>query len=94
MVKNKVAQHWTMKEIEHLYINENYSMNLVARITKIPIADISRLLWKYNLPEKKRSIYGPNFAGEINKLPEHNSCFQPKFSNSEQKLADEFFGGL
>lgn len=92
MDTNLVAAQWSIEEIENLYINLNYSMNLVSRVTHIPIAPLSRILWKYGLPDRKRERYGPTFVGELNRLPEHSS--PTKVFEKEENLEDSFFSEL
>lgn len=92
-MKNFTSQ-WTIREIENLYINENYSMELVSKVTKIKLATLSRILWKYGLPEKKRERYGTSYA-EVNRLPEPGKgLLGASTRDSEDDILEDFFNGL
>lgn len=89
---------WTLEDVEKLYINENFSMELLANVMNVPIADLSKLLWKYKLPEKKQAFY-KDVRNERLRLTEEEMAIYfdkeyhltPKSSKSAE---DDFFSGL
>lgn len=46
-----------LPELERLYIKENYSIDLLSKVFGVNMPDISRILWKYGLPQKKKAYY-------------------------------------
>lgn len=46
-----------LPELERLYIKENYSIDLLSKVFGVNMPDISRILWKYDLPQKKDAYY-------------------------------------
>ena len=67
-VMYRLKEKWSIREIAELYVDRNFSMDLVSHITGIPLALLSHILWDYHLPEVKSKYYTENFLGEISKL--------------------------
>lgn len=96
-IYHRIDKKWSIKEIAELYIDRNYSMNLVSKITGISLPILSRILWQYELPDVKRAYYGDTFKGEKKALSasEKNEFYDiehifKRLPNAE----DDFFSGL
>lgn len=46
-----------LPELDRLYVKENYSIDLLSKVFGVSMPDISRILWKYNLPQRKEAYY-------------------------------------
>lgn len=46
-----------IKKLAQLYIDENYSMELLAEKYMISLPIMSRILWKFDLPTRKQLFY-------------------------------------
>ena len=68
LFKKEKPKKITLKELYDLYVVENYSMDLVARVTCIPLVPLSRIFQKYHLPERKDAYYMGRVSGEKTKL--------------------------
>lgn len=55
-VMYRLKEKWSIREIAELYVDRNFSMDLVSHITGIPLALLSHILWDYHLPEVKKQI--------------------------------------
>ncbi len=62
-------KRWTISDLSELYIEENFSMDLVSTVTGIPIAPLSHIFWDSGLPDRKRAYYNGYVVGELNKVP-------------------------
>ena len=49
-VMYRLKEKWSIREIAELYVDRNFSMDLVSHITGIPLAPLSHILWDYHLP--------------------------------------------
>ena len=56
-VRNSEPRKYTLKELYEMYVKENYSMDLVSRVTGISLPLLSRIFQKFNFPELKLSYY-------------------------------------
>ena len=84
-VMYRLKEKWSIREIAELYVDRNFSMDLVSHITGIPLALLSHILWDYHLPKVKSKYYTENFLGEIPNL--QNKCMQ-NFSGKSGSLHD------
>lgn len=82
----KITNGYTMEQIEAMYIEENYSMELVSRITAINMSLLSRILWDYGLPQKKEAVNG--MRGEINNLERRVSVPISKDTDDDELWKD------
>lgn len=89
---------WKLEDVERLYINENFSMELLANVMNVPIAELSKLLWKYKLPEKKQAFY-KDIRNERLRLTEEEMeiYFEKEYHltpKASKNAEDDFFSGL
>lgn len=78
----------SIKELADLYIKKNYSMELVATVTGIPIAPLSRIFQKYRLPEYKQALYNGRIVSEKTRLEQNVAV--PEQTNN-RNAEDLFF---
>ena len=99
-VMYRLKEKWSIREIAELYVDRNFSMDLVSHITGIPLALLSHILWDYHLPEsEKQNIIQKNFLGEISKLTKQmhaeffreERIFTRQYENDRRKDGDRFF---
>lgn len=91
-VMYRLKEKWSIREIAELYVDRNFSMDLVSHITGIPLAPLSHILWDYHLPEVKSKYYTENFLGEISKLTKqmHAEFFRKSGSlHDSMRMTDE-----
>lgn len=98
MEKGKVY----LPELERLYVKENYSIDLLSKVFGVSMPDISRILWKYNLPQRKEAYYeATGLPREKEKYRiEKESAVRNTDKASVQKMSsshsmeDDFFSSL
>lgn len=80
----ELSNGYTKEQLYQMYVVENYSMELVANVTKINMATLSRLLWYYNLPNIKREYYGSKqFTNEVTSLKQDKTISLAKIDADE-----------
>ena len=97
--QNKDTKRVKLSYVKQLYIIENYSMELLAKTIKFPLPELSRLLWKYDLPEEKKKYYESmggiprekNKPSDIKKDTNTNLFYQ---KYSEKALEEEFLNQI
>lgn len=87
-----MEKQWTVNEIRELYVDNNYSMVLVSRLTHIRLPELSRAIQKYGLNKEKEKLYGPDFSGEKNSIPKADGIYHA--SAPGKNAEDAFFDGL
>lgn len=97
MEKGKVY----LPELERLYIKENYSIDLLAKVFGVSMPVISRILWKYNLPQRKEAYYEATGLprekekyriGKESTVERSDKSSVPKMSS--RSMEDDFFSSL
>lgn len=82
----------SLAEIWHLYVEENYSMDLLAKTIGIPLNITSRILQKYDIPQKKQEYYDARGGMP----PELKQAGAKRIENAKKRrqidIEDEFFG--
>ena len=73
-VMYRLKEKWSIREIAELYVDRNFSMDLVSHITGIPLAPLSHILWDYHLPEVKSKYYTENFFRRDFQTYKTNAC--------------------
>ena len=66
-VMYRLKEKWSIREIAELYVDRNFSMDLVSHITGIPLAPLSHILWDYHLPNLQNKCM-QNFSGKSGSL--------------------------
>ena len=100
-VMYRLKEKWSIREIAELYVDRNFSMDLVSHITGIPLAPLSHILWDY-LPEVKSKYYTENFLGEISKLTKQmhaeffreERIFTRQYENDRRKMETDFLAEI
>ena len=64
-VMYRLKEKWSIREIAELYVDRNFSMDLVSHITGIPLALLSHILWDYHLPSEKQILYRKLFRRDF-----------------------------
>ena len=94
-VMYRLKEKWSIREIAELYVDRNFSMDLVSHITGIPLALLSHILWDYHLPEVKSKYYTENFLGEISKLTKQmHAEFTRQYENDRRKMETDFLAEI
>ena len=101
-VMYRLKEKWSIREIAELYVDRNFSMDLVSHITGIPLALLSHILWDYHLPEVKSKYYTENFLGEISKLTKQmhaeffreERIFTRQYENDRRKMETDFLAEI
>ena len=101
-VMYRLKEKWSIREIAELYVDRNFSMDLVSHITGIPLALLSHILWDYHLPKVKSKYYTDNFLGEISKLTKQmhaeffreERIFTRQYENDRRKMETDFLAEI
>ena len=68
---SEMCNGYSMDQLEQMYIGNNYTMELVSKVTAIDLPTLSRLLWDFGLPDKKMALMG-NKTYEVKMIHENN----------------------
>ena len=101
-VMYRLKEKWSIREIAELYVDRNFSMDLVSHITGIPLALLSHILWDYHLPEVKSKYYTENFLGDLTKLTKlihplfirAEGIFTRQYENDRRKMETDFLAEI
>ena len=69
----KLCNGFTLEQIEGMYIDQNYSMELVSKCMAVPMPVLSRILQDTGLAEKKNAMM-------------ENRTYEKKALNQKKKL--------
>ena len=88
-VMYRLKEKWSIREIAELYVDRNFSMDLVSHITGIPLALLSHILWDYHLPEVKSKYY--TMHAEFFR---EERIFTRQYENDRRKMETDFLAEI
>ena len=93
-VMYRLKEKWSIREIAELYIDRNFSMDLVSHITGIPLAPLSHILWDYHLPEVKSKYYTELTKQMHAEFFREERIFTRQYENDRRKMETDFLAEI